>query len=207
MPDRVQSSILRGSVLGLIVLGAAACGGGGGPPGTLSGAFKDQFQRECQKAFDCKSSYVPTMHQNSPSFEDFVGGTNVSACVNTLQTFFQGLLGQGIFTELDASVSAGRIKYNSADYETCANAGDMETCDQIFDQNGAMAMLPMACSTFFAGQVATSGACTISLDCAVAADGCDSTSHTCTGAADGPAPRGGTGLGARLSGNLGLRLR
>lgn len=205
MRDRVQSSIVRGSVLGLVVLGAAACGGGGGPPGTLSGALKDQFQRECQKAFDCKSSYVPAMHQDSPTFEEFVGGANVSACANSLQTFFQGIL--GTFTELDASVSAGRIKYNSTDYETCANAGDMETCDQIFDQNGAMATLPMACRTFFAGQVATSGACTLDLDCAAAADGCDSTSHTCTGVADGPAPRVGTGLGARLSGNLGLRLR
>jgi hypothetical protein len=205
MRDRVQSSIVRGSVLGLVVLGAAACGGGGGPPGTLSGAFHDQFQRECQKAFDCKSSYLPAMHQNSASFEDFVGGTNVSGCVNTFQTFFQGTFGQGFFMQLDASVSAGRIKYNSTDYETCANAGDMETCDQIFDQNGATAMLPMACRTFFAGEVATSGACTLDFDCSVSTDGCDATSHTCTGVADGPAPRISASL--RLSGNLGLRLR
>jgi hypothetical protein len=200
MRDRVQSSIVRGRVLGLVVLGAAACGGGGGPPGTLSGALEDTFQRECQKAFDCKSSYVPAMHQNNPSFEDFVGGANVSACVGTIKTFFLAANGQDFFTKLDASVSAGRIKYSSADYETCANAADMETCDQIFDQNGATVTRPQACSTFSAGQVATAGACTLDLDCSAATDGCDPTSHTCTGVADGPAPR-------RLSGNLGLRLR
>ena len=204
MLDRVQSSILRMSLLASFLSSVVACGGSDGPPGKLSEALQDSFQRECQKAFDCKSSYSPAMHDNT-SFEDFVGGANVSACVNVIKTFFLAVNGQDFFTKLDASVSAGRIKYNASDYETCAKAGDMETCDQVFDQNGATATPPAACSTFSAGQVASAGACTIDLDCAAASDLCDASAHTCSsaGAQDGPGPA----PVRRLSGSRGFRLR
>jgi hypothetical protein len=161
-----------------ILAALAACGGSSGPPARLSDAFQDSIHRRCEKAFECKASYVAAMHQNQ-SFENFVGGTNVAACVNSLKTLTLTLNGQDFFTRLDASVSAGRIKYNADDYETCLAAGEAETCDQFFLQNGATAVPPAACGTAEVGAVATGGACTLDQDCAGAADLCDSTLNTC----------------------------
>jgi hypothetical protein len=180
MLDRVQSSLLRISVLASFLASFAlgACGGSDGPPGKLSDALQDSFQRSCQKLFDCKSSYSAAMHDDT-AFEDFAGGATVSACVNSVKTLILATNGQDIFTKLDASVSAGRIKYNATDYETCASASDKQTCDQALDQNGAMSTPPAACGTFAVGQVASAGACTIDLDCASGNDVCDATAHTC----------------------------
>ena len=158
----------------------AACGGGSsGPPAKLSDAFQDSIHRQCQKAFDCKSSYVAAMHQND-SFENHYGGATVDACANSVKTLLLTFNGQDFFTKLDASVTAGRIKYNAADYETCLTAGEAETCDQFFRQNGATAAPPAACNTAEVGLVATGGACTIDEDCAVDGNSCDSIAHTCS---------------------------
>jgi hypothetical protein len=176
MFHRIYSSVF----VALFALGLAACGGGsgGGPPSTLSDAFLDSVQRSCQKAFDCQSSYVASMHNNQ-SFADYVHGSTVDACVNTLKTLVTTFNGQDYFTKLDASVTAGRIKYNSTDYETCLTAVEATTCDQFFDQNGATYTPPAACDTYKVGQVMTAGACTLDDDCAGATDSCDSTAHTC----------------------------
>ena len=53
----------------VVALAFAACGGSSSPPAKLSDAFQESIQRQCQKAFDCMSSYVASMHQNQP-FED-----------------------------------------------------------------------------------------------------------------------------------------
>lgn len=163
----------------LAAFALAACGGGSsGPPAKLSDALQDSIHRQCQKAFSCKSSYVAAMHGNE-SFENHYGGATADACFNSVKTIALTFNGQDFFTKLDASVSAGRIKYNANDYETCLTAGEAETCDQFFGQNGATEMLPAACDTAEVGLVATGGACTIDLDCAGAVDSCDPTAHTC----------------------------
>jgi hypothetical protein len=162
----------------VVALAFAACGGSSSPLAKLSDAFQESIQRQCQKAFDCKSSYVASMHQNQ-TFEDHYGGATVDACVNSLKTLILTFQGPDYFTKLDASVTAGRIKYNADDYETCFMALEAETCDQFFRQNGATSTPPAACDTAEVGLVATGGACTIDDDCAVDGDGCDSTAHTC----------------------------
>lgn len=174
MFHRCHASVLLAS----FALAFAGCGGDSGPPAKLSDALLDLVQRQCQNAFDCKSSYVASMHNNQ-TFENFVGGATVSACVNTVKTLVLSFNGQDYFTKLDASVTAGRIKYNATDYSTCATAGEALTCDQLFGQNGATATLPAACDTFEMGQVPTAGTCTIDADCAAATDSCDPTAHTC----------------------------
>ncbi|HEX2689095.1 MAG TPA: hypothetical protein VHN14_20880 [Kofleriaceae bacterium] len=100
--------------------------------------------------------------------------------MNSLKTLISRFEGQDFFTKLDASVTAGRIKYNANDYETCVTAGEAEPCDQYFGQNGAHPMLPAACGTAEVGLVATGGACTLDDDCAVDGNSCDSTAHTCS---------------------------
>lgn len=161
----------------VVVFAFAACGGSGGPA-RLSAAYQDSIQRQCQKVFDCKSSWVPSMHGNQ-AFEDHYGGATVDECVNSLKTLTLTFRGQDYFTKLDASVTAGRITYNADDYETCLAALEAETCDQVFRQNGATSTPPAACDTAAVGLVATGGACTLDEDCAVAGDGCDSTANTC----------------------------
>lgn len=118
------------------------------------------------------------MHSNR-TFEDFVGGTTADACFNSLRTITLVVNGQDYFTKLDASVTAGRIKYNANDYDTCVDALEAQTCNQFFRQNGETAVDPAACNTASVGQVATGSACTIDDDCATVGDDCDATAHTC----------------------------
>jgi len=176
MIHRIHSSMLLAS----FALALAACGGGGGggAPAKLSAAMLDSFQRSCQKAFDCKSSYVASMH-GGQSFEEEYGGATVDACVNSLKSVLLAFNGPDYFTKLDDSVTAGRIKYTAKDYDTCVADGDSQTCDQVFEQNGAIDTLPAACDTYKVGQVATAGACTVDDDCATDGDGCDPDVHTC----------------------------
>lgn len=178
MLHRIHSSMLLAS----FALAVAGCGGGGGgnsgPLVKLSEAFSDSVQRSCQKSFDCQSSYVASMHGDQ-TFVTYVGGATVDACAGSLKTFVLMLKGPDYFTKLDASVSAGRIKYNADDYDTCATASDVSTCDQFFTQNGAIYNAPIACDTFKLGQVPTAGACTLDEDCEIASNSCDPGTHTC----------------------------
>lgn len=175
MIQRIHSSMLAV----LFALAFAACGGGSssGPPDKLSAAFLDSLQRNCQKEFDCQSSYIAAMHNNQ-SFPDFAGGATVDACVNSTKTLVLTFNGQDYLTKLDASVAAGRIKYSATDYDTCLTAFEAQTCDQLFQQNGATSTPPAACATFKVGQVPSAGACTLDDDCA-GDTGCDPTAHTC----------------------------
>jgi len=176
MIHRIHSAMFLAS----FTLAIAGCGGGGssGPPAKLSEALLDTIRRHCQKSFDCKSSYVSSMHNNR-SFEDYVSGSTVDACVNSVKTLVLTFRGQDYFTKIDASVTALRIDYNPDDYETCLAAVEAETCDQLFHQNGATESLPPACDTIEVGQVPTAGACTLGEDCAIADDSCDATTNTC----------------------------
>jgi hypothetical protein len=175
MIHRIHSATFLAS----FTLAIAGCGGGdSGPPTKLSAALLDTIHRQCQKAFACKSSYVPAMHNNR-SFEDYVDGSTVDMCFNAVKTLLVTFRGQDYFSKVDASVTAGRIDFNPADYETCIAAAEAQTCDQLFQQNGATATPPPACDTIEVGQVPTTGACTLDEDCAIANDSCDTTLNTC----------------------------
>jgi hypothetical protein len=166
------------TLLTSFMVAIASCGGGSsGPPDKLSEALQDAIHRNCQKEFNCKSSYLPAMHNNE-TFEDAVHGATVDACTTSLKTLLLAGNGQDYFTKLDASVTAGRIAYNKDDFEACSKGFEALTCDQVFDQNGATATEPEVCNTAVMSQVATGGACTLDQDCA-ADNGCNATAHTC----------------------------
>jgi hypothetical protein len=118
------------------------------------------------------------MHGNE-TFEDFVHGSTVDTCVDFDEAVALTFAGQDLFAKIDASVRAGRIKYNATDYEICRAAIEVEDCDEIFQQNGATPMLPDACSTYEVGQVPHGGACTLAGDCAVVPEQCNPSTHTC----------------------------
>lgn len=175
MIQRIHSSMFAVP----FALAFAGCGGGtSGPPGTLSAAVLDAIQRNCQKEFNCQSSYIAAMHNNE-SFPDHVGGSTVDACVNSIKTLVLTFNGQDYLTKLDASVAAGRIKYNANDYDTCVTAFEALTCDQLFEQNGATSTPPAACAAYKVGLVPTASACTLDDDCAAETDSCDPAAHTC----------------------------
>jgi hypothetical protein len=168
------SSILVSASFALL----AACGGDdGGSTSTPSAAFETSIEASCQKAFDCMSSYDAAMH-NGTAFADSYGAS-VSACVAQTRAFIDQFLGADYLDKLDASASAGRIDFDSADAQTCLDATTGQTCDQFFDQNGATFTPPAACDTALVGTVATGGACTIDEDCATEGDDCDPATMTC----------------------------
>ncbi|HEY0990000.1 MAG TPA: hypothetical protein VGD80_23180 [Kofleriaceae bacterium] len=177
MIHRIHSATTFLASFALVIAG---CGGGGssGPPTRLSEALLDAIHRNCRKAFDCKSSYVSAMHNNR-SFEDYVSGSTVDACDNSVKTLLLTFRGQDYLTKIDESVSAGRIDYNPNDYETCLAAVEAETCDQFFHQNGATESPPRECDTIEVGRVPSAGACTLDEDCAIAGDACNATPNTC----------------------------
>lgn len=156
----------------------AACGGDdGGSTSSPSAAFNASIQASCDKAFECMSSYDAAMH-NGDAFADSYG-TSVSNCVSQTKAIITAFLGADYFDKVDASASAGRIMFSSADAATCLAASKAQTCDQFFSQNGATYTPPAACDTALVGTVATGGTCTIGDDCATEGDTCDETALTC----------------------------
>jgi hypothetical protein len=156
----------------------AACGGGGGGFSSGSDAMHAAIRASCEKAFDCMSSYDAAMHNNTAFADSY--GNSVDDCVTQTEAFITAFLGANYFDELDASIDAGRVTFNSDDAQTCIDAGSAETCDQYFGQNGATADSPPECDTTFVGTVSDGGDCTIDQDCATDGDSCDSTTMTCT---------------------------
>jgi hypothetical protein len=61
----------------------------------------------------------------------------------------------------------------------CLAAIEAATCDEFFEQNGAVAESPPECDTTFVGTVATGGSCTLDEDCAVDGDACSPETMLC----------------------------
>ena len=116
--------IYSATFLALFTLAIAGCGGGGssGPPTKLSEAFLEAIHRHCEKAFDCKSSYVSSMHGNK-SFEDYVAGSTVDTCFNSVKTLLLTPPPACDTVEVGQVPTAGACTLN----EDCAIAGD--SCD------------------------------------------------------------------------------
>jgi hypothetical protein len=160
----------RVSIVLVSALALAACGGDDSSLGSASDAFKESIRASCEKAHSCMSSYDPAMH-NGDSFASSYGAS-ADECYNMTLALIQAFLGADYFAKLDASVAAGRVSYNAADAQACLDAGNAQTCDQLFEQNGQDFTPPAVCQTAIRGTVATGGTCTIGDDCSAAADDC-----------------------------------
>lgn len=152
------------TTLSVLVL-AANCGDSGGPPDKLSGAFMDTFRRWCDKTFACADEYVPAAHSGR-SLEEFAGGPDAGACFAAIERTFLLAEGKAYLDALDASVSAGRIRYAPDDYQTCSDLFMRQSCDQILEQNGQSYTEPEVCRTVKVGLVSPGDACTLNDDCA-----------------------------------------
>jgi hypothetical protein len=142
----------------------AACGDGSL---SISDALHDSASRSCKKAFACMSTYPTT---TGTTFVAAYGATEAE-CVSS---------GSGLVTlgaqQVQASVDAGRIVYNSSDAQTCIDSIGARTCGQWWGTE-SYAPLP-ACLTAFTGTVADGGACTLDDDCASTGSQCN-TSKVC----------------------------
>jgi len=131
------------------VAGVAACGGGGGDL-SASEAIHESITRTCEKAFECEAEFDGG---GFITFEELYG-TSVDDCI----TMFEAAS-----ADLEASVEAGRIAYDSADAEACLDGTDFGTCQMFFERTY---QTPAACDTTFVGTVPEGGECVTSDDCA-----------------------------------------
>ena len=161
----------------LVVAALSACGGGddggggGGSFGKASDALKSGIHAQCDKAFDCKASYDPSMHDGNTFDAQY--GTSAQNCYDMTIALLEQFVGADYFDKIDASQSAGRIQYNASDASTCLDEETAMSCDVIFEQNGAVEADVPECDTALVGTVQTGGACTTDLDCATDGDSCD----------------------------------
>ncbi len=167
--------------LALCIVTAAACGGSGdGTPSSPSEALDDAIQAQCQDLFNCQSSYDPTMH-DSETFAQFANGSSEADCVTNIEALFGSAESQ-----LEASVSAGRITFDAGDVQPCITMEEAFTCDQILGQNGMSTPDVPVCDDVFVGTVPEGGTCTTDNDCAGSDDECgsDGNGPTCVPLSD-----------------------
>lgn len=158
------------SVLAVLALSSlAACGGSDDLSATA--ALNGLISTQCDKAFECKATYTPPASDPMATFEGDFGAT-VAACEMKFAIDKMDL------TELEASISAGRVKYNAADAQKCVDGFAAMTCGQFWGTE--MFTPPAACETAIVGTVADGGACTIPDDCVGATSDCDPTTKKCT---------------------------
>ncbi len=150
------------------VFALAACGGGGGDGGgggAAAAAFaEDQIRDFCDKGFECMSSFPQDM---GFEFEDFFGASSAECFANF------GPDGTDK-ADLQASVDAGRVIFDSADASVCANELQTASCDQFWNDDA-----PPECDTALTGTVADGGTCTIDFDCVGEDSFCDEETNVC----------------------------
>jgi hypothetical protein len=127
----------------------AACGGGGSS--SPSASLTDALETTCAKIFECKDSFPGDQAQFTMVF-----GTSAGDCVTKLGPTAAEK------KAFDASVSAGRIKFNESDADKCIAANSKLTCPQLWGTEQAPD--EPACDTAVQGQVAVGGTCTLSTD-------------------------------------------
>lgn len=156
----IRGSLLPAAIVASFALGLTSCGG------SLSAkdAVTQAIQKTCQKAFQCMSSYPSNA---GTSFQQQYG-TSESDCENRF-----GALADA--SAIQASVDAGRIKYSSANAQTCLDAYSSMTCTQFWNGGGTV---PAECNMIFSGSVADGGKCTLDEDCANSSSICNA-SNVC----------------------------
>ncbi|MEO8706802.1 MAG: hypothetical protein ABI867_42640 [Kofleriaceae bacterium] len=146
-----------------------ACGGGGSDDLTPAEVVDEQLDLLCERAFDCMAEFPSDA---GFAFED-IFQDDVASC----QSNFDSL---SLADEIQASVDAGRIDYDSGDGATCNNFIDDISCDDFWGNalDGSPPS-PAACDTTFLGTVADGGTCTIDLDCENEDSECDDATKIC----------------------------
>jgi hypothetical protein len=138
----------------------------GGP--SASEAFDDAIKATCQKAFDCMSTF--------PSGQGITFDQEFGSSESICETMYSGAA-TDTKAKLEASISAGRITYNSDDAQVCIDGVKNETCGQFWGTDTYTP--PPECDTAFQGTVADGGTCTIDDDCATSGSSCTTTTMTC----------------------------
>jgi hypothetical protein len=101
----------------------------------------------CEQAFACRAEF------EDDGFEDVFGASR-EAC----EARFEAQIG-----ELDASVAAGRIRFDPEQARRCLDGLDFGTCREFW---GGDIYEPPACELAMVGTVVVGGACTSQWDCA-----------------------------------------
>ena len=172
-------------VLGLLAgCGAQIANGGdagGGPGGkgdgtslTPSTFLTKLGNNECDEAFTCRASFPSSSNHH---FEDEWGSTT-DECYAGAAAYFMP-------ADVEASVAAGKIKFDAGAAKACLSGIDYGSCSQFW-QHGPQ--YPSACGSALVGTIADGGDCSNDFECA-GDDVCDSTDAVCTAPArNEPAP-------------------
>ena len=155
-------------------------GNPGDPPGdpgmttptTLSvGDFLTAIgHKECDDAFTCKANF-PT--DAGVTFAQAFGA-NAQACYTDAAMYFN-------VTAIQASITAGKIAYDSAAAKQCIDGMGAPTCATYWTQGPNS---PAACDTAMVGKVAAGAACTNDFECS-GDNICGDTSKKCEAAPQG----------------------
>lgn len=153
----MTSAWLRGGTLAAFLGGLMAfgCSNGGDPPGA-GVAVEMTVSEGCERAHECRAEY-PEAEAGIPF--DLLFARDPTACV---EAAYQRA---GTPAQIDASVAAGRVRYDAEDFAACEASQRGETCDEFFAGVLGGLPTPAACATGLVGTVTPGGTCTIVPDC------------------------------------------
>ena len=140
---RITTSFLLSS--SLLIIGA--CGSDGGGSSDVGSLINESVAAECSKAFECMSTFPG----DPADFTDQYGA-NETECKT------KGTPPPEFVTAIKASVSAGRIKFDSAKANQCIDGEQALTCDATTGFWGDNS--PAVCDDVVHGTVAIGGTCT-----------------------------------------------
>lgn len=146
--------------------GSGGGGGGGGSSISATDFLAQMAQKYCGEAFMCKASF-PT---DAGVTFDQAFGASAQACVADSAMY-------DMPAQVEAQITAGKIKYNGSDAAACVAGVTFPACTEFW-QNGPT--FPAACATAMVGTVADGGACITSYECSAATSYCDATTKKCT---------------------------
>jgi hypothetical protein len=170
---------IRAGVL-LFVAQAAACGGGGNV--TLENLGSHLASTACGKIFTCCT--------DAEIMQQFDGLTIMGQPITTrtqCEQVANGFIGGLFVSQLQASITAGRARYDSDAAGDCIASVDALSCADYAAQRAGNDLLP--CRDFIIALVAEGGACTQDYECTTGA--CEAAA---SGTGDGACrPRPGLG--------------
>src|SRR5262245_48463220 len=141
------------------------CGGGGGDV-TVSTYVQRSIDLVCEKSFECCDS-TEIMARFG-----FFNVTTEAQCKSTLGAFAN----IGV-NDLNASISAGRIKFDGDAASACLALFEGLSCAEFSSTDSEQMAVAAGCTNPIQGQVANGGACSDDDECV---------SENCVGASDDP---------------------
>jgi hypothetical protein len=140
-------------------------GGGGGASITATNFLAQMAQKFCDQAFTCKATF-PT--DAGVTFADAFGAS-AQECVSDAAA-------ADMPAQVEAAITAGRIKYNGVDAAACVSGITFPACAQFWD---AGPTYPAQCANALVGTIADGGACVVGWECSSEASWCDATTKKC----------------------------